>query len=108
MNDHAVDAMLYAWTVLKEKEDYIMIDMQTKQLIKYLANISKNLAGLNTGIAKLVEETRKQNQLTMAMIQAAEADDEEDIDDIDDDLETEDISAVEADDEEEGDIDDND
>lgn len=84
-----------------------MIDMQTKQLIKYLANISKNLAGLNTGISKLVEETRKQNQLTMAMIQAAEADDEEDIDDVDDDLETEDVSAVEADDEE-GDIDDDD
>ena len=87
-----------------------MTDMQTKQVIKYLASISKNLAGLNTGIAKLVEETRKQNQLTMAMIQAAEADDEEDIDDVDDDLddlETEDISAVEAD-EEEGDIDDND
>lgn len=83
-----------------------MTDMQTKQVIKYLAAISKNLAGLNTGISKLVEETRKQNQLTMAMIQAAEADDEEDIDDIDDDLETEDVSAVEAD-EEEGDIDDN-
>lgn len=86
-----------------------MTDMQTKQVIKYLASISKNLAGLNTGVSKLVEETRKQNQLTMAMIQAAEADDEEsDIDDdLDDDLETEDISAVEAD-EEEGDIDDND
>lgn len=88
-----------------------MTDMQTKQVIKYLAAISKNLAGLNTGIAKLVEETRKQNQLTMAMIQAAEADDEEsdiddDLDDDLDDLETEDISAVEAD-EEEGDIDDN-
>lgn len=82
-----------------------MMDMQTKQVIRYLAAISKNLAGLNTGIAKLVEETRNQNQLTMAMIQAAEADDEEDIDDIDDDLETEDVSAVEADDEE-GDIDD--
>lgn len=75
-----------------------MMDMQTKQLIRYLAAISKNLAGLNTGIAKLVEETRKQNQLTMAMIQAAEADDDEgDLDD----LETEDISAVEADDMEE-------
>lgn len=85
-----------------------MTDMQTKQLIKYLANISKNLSGLNAGISKLVEETRKQNQLTMAMIQAAEADDDEDIDDVDDDLETDDISAVEADDEEEGDIDDND
>lgn len=84
-----------------------MTDMQTKQVIKYLAAISKNLAGLNTGISELVKETRKQNQLTMAMIQAAEADDEEDIDDVDDDLETEDISAVEADDEEEGDIDDN-
>lgn len=82
-----------------------MTDMQTKQAIKYLAAISKNLAGLNTGIVKLVEETRKQNQLTMAMIQAAEADDEEG--DIDDDLETEDVSAVEADDEE-GDIDDDD
>lgn len=54
-----------------------MMDMQTKQLIRYLAAISKNLAGLNTGIAKLVEETRKQNQLTMTMIQAAEADDDE-------------------------------
>lgn len=85
-----------------------MTDMQTKQLIKYLANISKNLSGLNAGISKLVEETRKQNQLTMAMIQAAEADDDEDIDDVDDDLETDDISAVEADDEEEGDIDDDD
>ena len=88
-----------------------MTDMQTKQVIKYLAAISKNLAGLNTGISELVKETRKQNQLTMAMIQAAEADDEEDIDEVDDDLddlETEDISAVEADDEEEGDIDDDD
>lgn len=85
-----------------------MTDMQTKQVIKYLASISKNLAGLNTGIAKLVEETRKQNQLTMAMIQAAEADDDEgNIDDDLDDLETEDVSAVEADDEE-GDIDDDD
>lgn len=84
-----------------------MTDMQTKQVIKYLAAISKNLSGLNTGISELVKETRKQNQLTMAMIRAAEADDEEDIDDVDDDLETEDISAVEAD-EEEGDIDDND
>lgn len=82
-----------------------MTDMQTKQVIKYLAAISKNLSGLNAGISKLVKETRKQNQLTMAMIRAAEADDEEDIDD---DLETEDFSAVEADDEEEGDIDDND
>lgn len=83
-----------------------MMDMQTKQVIRYLAAISKNLAGLNAGIAKLVEETRKQNQLTMAMIQAAEADDEEgDVDDDLDDLETEDVSAVEADDEE-GDIDD--
>lgn len=81
-----------------------MLDMQTKQVIKYLASISKNLSTIATGINHLVKETKNQNKLTMAMIQAAEADDNEDIDD---DLETEDISAVEAD-EEEGDIDDND
>lgn len=43
-----------------------MTDMQTKQLIKILSGINKNLA-------ELVKETKRQNKLTMDMIQAAES-----------------------------------
>lgn len=43
-----------------------MTDMQTKQVIKYLAGINKSLA-------EMVKETKRQNKLTMEMIQAAES-----------------------------------
>lgn len=42
-----------------------MTDMQTKQFLKILSGINKNLA-------ELVKETKRQNKLTMEMIQAAE------------------------------------
>ena len=50
-----------------------MTDMQTKQVIKYLASISKNLSTIAAGINHLVKETRDQNKLTMEMLQAAES-----------------------------------
>lgn len=43
-----------------------MTDMQTKQFLKILSGINKNLA-------ELVKETKRQNKLTMEMIQAAES-----------------------------------